>query len=255
MADPLVLSGSSINTFLDCGKKWDFAYVQRIKRPPRLKMLLGSAAHRAVELDLKEKMITGSDLPKAEVQETFRDEFVREAADTDDQTDDVGKMTDSGVKTVGVWHDKVAPVTHPAMVEQHVQYTIDGTVIDGTMDIVHEDGRVGDWKFTGRTPDKRGGTYLIPMVGYAIGYRRLTGKVESGLTLDFMVRTKEPKHVPISSGPVPDQSIVAYAGIVDDVVRSIEAGRFIPNGLRNGVCSWCPYTTICKPYQAAQIGG
>lgn len=253
MADPLVLSGSSLNTFLNCGRQWEYAYVQRIKRPPRLKMVLGSAAHRAVELDLVNKMETGEDLPRAQVQETFRDEFVRGATDTDDDTDDVGKLTDSGISTVGVWHDVVAPKTHPRLIEQHVQYKLNGTVIDGTIDIVHEDGRIGDWKFTAKTPDKRGGTYLIPMVGYAIGYRRMSGEVESGVVLDFMVRLKQPKHHPVSSGPVPDESIVAYAGIVDDVVRSIDAGLFPPTGLKSGACSWCGYRDICPAFRAASI--
>lgn len=252
MADPLVLSGSSINTFLNCARQWEYAYVQRIKRPPRLKMVLGTAAHTAVEQDLLNKMETGEDLPREQVQDTFRDEFVALAADTDDDTDDVGKLTDSGIDTVGVWHDVVAPQTNPLMIEQHVQFKINDHIVDGTIDIVHQDGTVGDWKFTGRTPDKRGGNYLIPMVGYAIGYRRLTGKVEGGVVLDFMVRLKQPKHVPIRSGPVPDESIVAYAGIIEDVVKSINAGVFPATGLRSGACSWCGYRDICPPFKASQ---
>jgi hypothetical protein len=251
MADPLVLSGSSINTYLRCARQWEYGYVQRIKRPPRLKMVLGTAGHTAVEQDLIHKMETGEDLPREQVQETFRDEFVELAKETDDDTDDVGKLTDSGIKTVGVWHDVVAPKTFPMMIEQHLQYKLNGTIIDGTIDVVHQDGRIGDWKFTGKTPDKRGGDYLLNMVGYAIGYRRMTGKVETGVVLDFMVRLKQPKHFPIASGTVPDESIVAYAGIVDDVVRAINAGLFPPTGLKSGACSWCGYRDICSAYAAS----
>lgn len=253
MADPLVLSGSSLNTFLNCPRQWEYAYVQRIKRPPRLKMLLGTAAHTAVEQDLVHKMETGEDLQRDEVVDTFRDEFVAISAEAEDDTDDVGKLTDSGIKTVGVWHDEVAPVTDPVMVEQHIQYKLNGTVIDGTIDVVKRGGRIGDWKFTAKTPDRRGGQYLLNMVGYGIGYRRLTGEIEAGIELDFMVRLKQPKHVPIVSGPIPDESIVAYAGIVDDVVRQINAGLFPPHGLRSGACSWCGYQDICPAYRAAQV--
>lgn len=252
-SDPQVLSGSSLNTFLNCPTQWEFAYVKRIKRPPRLKMLLGTAAHTAVENDLLHKMETGEDLPREEVVETFRDEFTTLSSDSEDDTDDVGKLTDSGVDTIGVWHDRVAPITDPKMVEQHVQYQLNGTVIDGTIDVVHKDGRIGDWKFTGKTPDRRGGQYLLNMVGYGIGYRRLTGEVETGIQLDFMVRLKKPKHVPVVSGPIPDESIVAYAGIVRDVVETIDAGNFPPNGLRSGACSWCGYQDICPAYRASQV--
>lgn len=253
MADPLVLSGSSLNTFMNCAKQWEYAYVQRIKRPPRLKMLLGTAAHTAVEKDLLHKIETGEDLPREEVVDTFRDEFVSLSADSDDDTDDPGALTDSGIKTIGVWRDVVAPATRPKHVELHVQYKLNGIVIDGTLDEVEEDDLIRDWKFTGKTPDRRGGQYLLNMIGYGIGYRQLTGKVESGIQLDFMVRLKQPKHVPVVSGPIPDESIHAYAGIVDSVVRSIEAGLFPANGLRSGACSWCGYRDICPAFRAAQV--
>lgn len=251
MAEPLILSGSSINTFLRCARQWEFAYVQRIRRPPSLKMALGTAAHSAVEKDLTHKMKTGADLPKEEVQETFRDEFVnKEAVDatTTDPKETIGTMTDSGIKAIGVWHDVVAPATAPIMVEQHVQFKIDGQVIDGTLDVVKDGGRVGDWKFVGRTPTS-GKTYAINMVGYAIGYRNLTGMKETGVDLDHIVRTKTPKHVPISSdGAIPDKSIRAYGRIVREVSESIEAGTFLPTGLQSNACSWCGYKDICDAY-------
>lgn len=258
MADPLVLSGSSLNTFLNCPTQWEFAYVKRIKRPPGLKMLLGTAGHTAVEQDLIHKMEHGSDLPREQVVETFRDEFTTLSVDADENDKDkdkIGQLTDSGIATVGVWHDKVAPETHPKHVELHVQYKLNGTVIDGTIDEVELDDRIRDWKFTGKTPDRRGGQYLLNMIGYGIGYRKLSGVIEAGIQLDFMVRLKKPKHVPIVSGPIPDESIVAYAGIVDDVVKTINAGLFPPHGLRSGACSWCGYKDICPAFRAAQVSG
>jgi hypothetical protein len=70
--------------------------------------------------------------------------------------------------------------------------------------------------------------------------------------LDHIVRTKEPKHVAISSpGPVPDSSIVAYAGIVDDVTRGIQGGHFPPTGLQGTACSYCGYKDLCAPFKAA----
>ena len=253
MADPQVLSGSSLNTFLRCARQWEFAYVQRVKSPPTLKLALGSAAHTAVEKDLTHKLQTEEDLSKDEIQTIFRDEFVKEAQDAvEGKGETKGSMTDSGVQAVGFWRDEVAPRTKPALVEQPVKFKINGTDITGTIDIVHDDDRVGDWKFTGRSPQS-GKSYVLNMVGYALGFRHLTGRMEKSILLDHIVRTKTPKHVPIESeGPVPDRSIQAYARIVGDVARQIDAGLFPPTGLQSNACSWCGYKDICSAYQASR---
>jgi len=208
-------------------------------------------------------MDTGDDLPQEAVQDTFRDEFVLEAEDAEEKPDKgetKGSMLDSGVLAVGAWHKTVAPKTHPVMVEQEIQFSLNGIPISGTIDVVNkddpldEDDTIGDWKFVGRKPSTAG-AYLLNMTGYAIGYRQLTGKVEKRVRLDHMVRTKDPYHFPIQSdGPVPDESIVAYAGIVQDVAESIGAGVFPPTGINSNACGWCGYKDICSAYRAAQVG-
>jgi PD-(D/E)XK nuclease superfamily len=164
-------------------------------------------------------------------------------------------MQDSGVKAVQFWHRVVAPTVHPAYVEQHIQFKLNGIVIDGTIDEVDADGLIRDHKFVGKKPSS-GEQYVLNMTGYAIGYRQLTGKVERGIVLDHVVRTKEPQHVAIPSDPdkirpVPDQDIVAYADIIDTVSRSIEAGLFPPTGLKSHACSWCGFAKSgdCRYYR------
>ena len=88
------------------------------------------------------------------------------------------------------------------------------------------------------------------MVGYAIGYRHLTGGLETGIVLDHIVRTKTPYHFQVKSdGPVPDESIFSFAGIVESVHDSIQAGSFPPTGLKSGACSWCGFKRECGYYQ------
>ena len=252
MAEPLVLSGSSLNTFLRCPRQWEYAYVYRLKRPPSLKQQLGISAHEAVELDLKQKVVTRTDLPVEELTEKFRDSFVPaalEAAENPKRGETRGSMLDSGVKAVGHWRKVVAPTYQPAMVEQHVQFAINGIPIDGTIDTVDEDDIIVDHKFVGKRPSS-GEMYILNMTGYGVGFRRLTGRIEGGIRLDHIVRNKEPDYVPIrSDGPIPDDAIVAYAGIVQDVRDSIMAGIFPPHGLKSNACSWCGYNDICPAYR------
>jgi hypothetical protein len=53
----------------------------------------------------------------------------------------------------------------------------------------------------------------------------------------------------MAGGPVSDEEIVRFANIVESVAHAIKAGRFVPNGLASGACSWCGYKAICPAYQ------
>jgi hypothetical protein len=255
--DPIdVLSGSSLNTLLRCGKQWEYAYVQRIKEPPRLKMILGTAGHEAAEVDLRQKIESRQDLPLDDVKDAFSTAFDREAVEAvEEPTKGLTKplMKDKGIRSVALWHEKVAPQVQPAMVEEPVNFIINGQPYTGTIDEVDEDDTIRDWKFTGKKPSSAD-SYILNMVGYAIGFRQKTGRVEKRLVLDHVVSTKEPQHVPIrSDGPVKDESIVAFANVVGDAQRMVAAGIFLPTGIKSGACSWCGYTKICPAYRSSPV--
>ena len=266
MAEPVVLSGSSLATFLKCAKQWELAYVYRIKSRPGLKMVLGIAAHRAIEITLEQKIKTKVELPLSDIQDAFVDTFKVEAEDAVEKPDKKETKPiyqDSGVKSLETWYRDVSPGVHPVMVEQNGQFTINGIPYDWTIDAVDAndaeawlDGHVGhdgenvvrDWKFVGRRPDGSS-EYILNMIGYAIGYRRLTGGIEAGVQLDHIVRLKEPVYVPIAGDTISDQDIRAFFSILDVTKKSIDAGLFPPTGLKSGACSYCGYFDICEYYK------
>jgi CRISPR/Cas system-associated exonuclease Cas4 (RecB family) len=256
MATPLVLSGSSINTYLRCPKQWEYAYVKAIKQPPTLRLAIGSAAHTAIEYDLTQKLETGVDQSLEQLQDTFRDEFEVESYGAEDEPKETkGQALDSGIKSVATWHADVAPDTHPLAVEQEIQFSINGIVVNGTIDVVKQVGFstiIGDWKFVGKKPSSAG-LYLLNLVGYVIGWREKTKQVEDGVVLDHIVRTKQPYHFPIEGGTIPDESISAYAGIVEQVAHGIQTDNFPPTGLQSNACSWCGYRDICPAFRAASM--
>jgi hypothetical protein len=253
MAEPVVLSGSSLNTFLRCGRQWELAYVQRLKRPPSLKMARGTAGHSAAEIDMRHKLETGEDLPLDAVLDAYRDAFVEETADSPENPDKKETkplFLETGLKGITVWREKVAPTIDPEYVEEPVQFTVNGIPYSGTLDLADKERKVRDWKFVGKKPDERSQDYVVNMVGYIIGYRQKTGMLEQGVVLDHLVLTKDPYHFPVvSEGPTPDESIFAFAGIVGSVHDSITKGAFPPTGLKSGACSWCGYKAECGYYR------
>ena len=139
MAEPVVLSGSSLNTYLRCARQWELAYVQRLKRPPSLKMALGTAGHFAAEVDLKQKIETHQDLPLDMVLDAFRDSWDKETIDSPevpDKKETKPLMLDSGIAAMKVWHAEVAPDVDPIMVEEPIQFTINDIPWSGTVDLV-----------------------------------------------------------------------------------------------------------------------
>lgn len=247
--DDQVFSASSVNTYIRCGKQWEFAYVYGIKSPPSLRAVIGMAAHEAVEINYRQKMASGVDLPVDDVLDAFSDAFDRivvDAVPDDKEATPDGK--DSGIKTVDLYHREVASTVHPVLVEEQIQFKVNGVPFSGYIDLVDTRRQIRDLKTVKSKPSRA--DYSLNMIGYAIGYRQAFGEQESAVQLDYVVRTKQPYYHPVpSDGPIPDTAISAFADVVTGVADAVQKGVFLPTGLNTGACSWCGYKEVCKPYK------
>jgi len=269
---PTILSGSSVNTYLRCGKQWEYAYVLQLKRPPSIKQGLGITAHEAVGMNMEQKILTYMDLPTEAVVQKFLDEWDALAPDIEDAVNEErvdeytgkksttrretkAKARESGIKAIQLHHTVVAPKIQPTFVEQPIQFLLDGEIDwSGIFDISDRHERVIDWKFVSKRPTD-GGAYILPMIGYALGYRHLTGGMEAEVILGHVVRTEEPYYVPLGSKePISDEAIRQFAHTVHGVKRAIDAGIFLPTGLQSHACGWCGYKDICPAFKAANGG-
>lgn len=247
MADLPLLSASSVTTYLRCGTQWWFAYVAAVKAPPTLKQARGIAVHKAVEVNMLQKMTSRVDLPVDDITDAYVDSFSGLADDIEEEKADIPAYKDSGVKLVRMHTKIIAPEIQPIWVEKPVQFNINGVPFSGQVDLLDEESRIRDTKTTARKPSADG--YILNMTGYAISYRQLTGAVETDTVLDYLVATTKPYYLPIAAGgPVSDEEIVRFANIVENVAHSIKAGRFVPNGLASGACSWCGFKAMCPAY-------
>jgi len=269
---PTVLSGSSVNTYLRCGKQWEYAYVLQLRRPPSIKQGLGIVAHEAVALNYEQKILTFQNLPEEEVVQKFVDEWnvievdIGDVVNVEGIDERTGKKTktrketkaqayDSGIKAVMKHHEEVGSLVQPVWVERQINFKLNDEIDwTGTFDLADNYGRVRDNKFVSRKPQDAG-PYLVPMIGYALGYRQISEDPETEIVLDNIVRTQEPYYLPLASGgPVTDEAIRQFAAIVTDVRRGIDAGVFNYNGLQSHACGWCGYADICPAYKAANGG-
>jgi hypothetical protein len=248
-----VLSASSVTTFLRCGQQWMFAYIAGIKSPPSLKAARGIAAHKAVEVDMLEKLETGLDIDEADMVDAYSTAFDAEVANgyRTDPGVTVGDIKDKGVELVQLYRREVAPTIEPLAVEMPIRFKINDVNWSGQIDLVQAGGNlspiVRDTKTTARRPSPD--SYLLAMTGYAIGARHALGEIERDVVLDYLVANKKPVYHEVRyGGPVTDEQIAQFAGVVGSVDQAIRAGRFVPNGLVSGACSWCGFQAMCPAY-------
>lgn len=259
MGDPTILSGSSLNTFNECPKEWEYVYLWRLERPPSFKMALGTAAHFAVEKAMKHRMESGHYPEIGAWEADFRDAFADETVNTEPRNskpeEGYEAHLDSGLRCVRFYATKIAPTIIPFAVEVPVRFTINGHIWTGMMDLVELVDtespirlRLRDHKFTSKRPDNPA-RYRWPMIGYAIGLRKKYGVVEEDVILDYIIRNKTPVHFPVAlGGPATDQDILDLAQEIEDVMAVIARGSFPPLGRDTGACNWCPYWNICPDY-------
>lgn len=255
MADaPIVLSASSVTTFLRCGQQWYLAYVEGVKSPPTLKQARGIAVHKAVEVNMQQKIDSRVDLPVSDMLDAYSTSYDSVGADGFAPDDNVtaGQIKDEGYKLVELHASQVAPSIQPVQVERPVQFDLNGIVFSGQIDLEDSEGRIRDTKTTARKPT--GESYILNMTGYALAKRQADGDTESDIVLDYLVATKTPYYLPIAAGgPVTDDQIVRFANVVESVAGSIRAGSFAPSGLVSGACSWCGYKAMCPAYDKRKL--
>ena len=267
----LILSASSVGTYLRCPKQWEFAYIYKERRPPTIKQALGIASHEAYDKDMTAKLATGENWPLALVQDAFSTDYDAKWRDgflkTKEEDEDPGAAKDQQIRVIRKYALDLAPLIEPVMVEQSFMIEVDGQLFSGTLDLasidrvvvdpetIREQIKVRDWKNTAQKPSDTS-KYVFGMIGYALGYRAITGTVEDEVQLDYLVRykVKDPGYFPVSSGgPVSARAIEGFSSTLLEVRDSIMKGSFFPAGLQNGACSWCGYKTICPAYAAARL--
>jgi len=267
----LILSASSVGTYLRCPKQWEFAYIHKERRPPTIKQALGIASHEAYDKDMTAKLATGENWPLSLVEDAFSTDYDAKWREgfsiLKENEEDPGAAKDQQIRVIRKYSLDLAPLIEPVMVEQSFIIEVDGILYSGTLDLasidrlfvnpetIRETIKVRDWKNTAQKPSDTS-KYVFGMIGYALGFRAITGTVEDEVQLDYLVRYKkqEPGYFPVSSGgPVGPRAIEGFATTLRDVRDSIMKGSFFPAGLQNGACSWCGYREICPAYAAARL--
>ncbi len=242
------LSPSRINTFLRCPMQYKFRYEDGLVLPPTSALTKGKTVHAGIAYNYYQKRESGKDLPLLEVADYTASIFEEEEENTDWGWDDPKSAKDEVITLTSLYHKEVAPQVFPVLVEEKVEVEFENLPYKllGYIDLVDADGLIRDTKTAGRSPSPFEVENSIQLTAYVLGYRALTGKTESGVALDYLIKTKSPKlaHYKATRN---EAQINFFLDLMEKVGRLIEMQIFYPNP-NNFTCNpkFCGYWNMCQ---------
>ena len=253
-APPQRLSPSGASTFEQCPRRWRFRYVERLPEPPGVEALVGTFAHRVLELLMQEAPSRRS---KEEAKRTARAVWPELAGGEDyrglELSDDEARefRWRAWRAMEGLWHLEDPAQVEVEATEEQVSVTLGEVPFRGVVDRLEreDDGLVvSDYK-SGRAPTARHAPERLQQVLlYAAAIAEQTG--EQPVRAQLLYLGQRVVATAVTSVEISDAvgrlestwSAIADACDVDDF-----AARPGP------LCGYCAYAEHCPEGQAENL--
>ena len=160
-----------------------------------------------------------------------------------------------GLRVVAAYLDSPEAMKgKPRAVEVLLKENIPGLSVPltGAMDLVESDYTPVDFKSAAAKPDKENAAFdhEIQLVSYQLLMEIATGQSPPSLDLVFLVKTKTPQIIRVSSPPADAHRKRRVIALLETAVKGIAASRYHPQpGMQ---CSWCQYKNECMAWLPAQ---
>lgn len=250
-------SSTSLNMIHRCGVQYAFRYLEGIKSPPGIAMLIGKGTGMAVEQDLKHKMAEGELLTLDQVKDAARDavnsEWLEEEPVLTKEEKEKGAATvkgetvDTCVTLAALHHNEIAPGIEPIAVEHAWRVEIPQASHDliGFMDVL-EEGRVRDLKTKAKKPSQNDMDRDLQLSTYALAHKVTRGTLPE-LYFDVLLKKKKPEAITLKTTRDADdlRQLIDRFLLACDVVKG---GVFMPAPTDSWMCSkkWCGYWDKCS---------
>jgi putative RecB family exonuclease len=253
---PEHISPTAAKSYLGCSLRFWFERVARIRKPTTPSLHLGKAVHAALQSFHLARWRGGDDSPEA-VANAYEAAFLRLEHDEGpvgfDDAAEREKCRLDGLRVVAAYLDSPEAMQgRPRAVEVLLREEIPGLSVPltGAMDLVTADYRPVDFKSAAARPDPPQAAFdhEIQLVSYQLLLEEATGETPPSLDLVFLVKTKSPQVIRVSSPPADAGRKQRVVHLLETAVTGIADGRFHPQpGMH---CSWCQYRRECLTWPA-----
>ena len=266
MSGTKIFSHSQLETLTKCGQQWYYRYVEGLRIPPAVRMVVGRAVDHSVNENLREKMKTDTELPLESARDLARDGLQREwdregvLLEEEEMAKGVkrakGDAIDRSVALAGHHHQKLAPSIRPTAVQREFRIAIAdyGITLKGYIDIEEGEQSVRDTKTSKKSPADIAAAESMQLTTYALAKKVLDGKIPKAVHLDYLIdrssnkraSARTPKHKIVSAVKT-EADFRPLLARVERALTVIESGLFMPAPIGAWWCSkdWCGYYNIC----------
>jgi hypothetical protein len=249
----LILRPSAINTFLECGAKYEFEYIDKLAVWNKAPLAFGTSIHEAFQINFSQKVLTKRDLPVEAVEDAFSSTFDTEFEQVDltDLVDETpGQIKDQGIKLIRKYQNDIAPRIIPVEVEQRIEVKFKNYDygLTGKIDLYDAYKKIRDHKTTSREVKKVSEPYKRQLSYYTLLEEAAGNKVE-GAAIDFLKRdTTDIRHKAVEVDR--KEALIRLQEVGDAITK----GVFIPN--RNSfLCTkrFCKYWNECERKHGGKV--
>ena len=252
------LSTSQLGTFQRCGEQWRRRYIEGDIIPPGIAARIGSGVHRAAELNWREKLASGKDLPLDTVQDAAADAYHAELQNgvffsPEERSGAAIAMAegkDTAVRLATVMRNELAPHIQPALVEQRVVLDIGLELpVVTVLDLYTKEGALRDLKTASKPwSEDKAHASAQPTV-YRESVRAITGTYPAMIAFDVLVNAKKGASLQTIETARTSDDLRIIVAQFEIMLNSIRAGIFPPAMADSWLCSprWCGYYYTC-PY-------
>jgi putative RecB family exonuclease len=247
---PNHISPTAAKSYLGCSLRFYFERVACIQKKTPAALHLGKAVHAALQAFHLARWRGGDDSPEtiaAAYDKAFHDLERDEGPVNFKKDEDREKCRLDGLRVVAAYLDSPEAMKEkPRAVEVLLEEDIPGLSVPltGAMDLVEGNFTPVDFKSAAVKPDTANAAFdhEIQLVSYQLLLEAI-GETPPSLDLVFLVKTKVPQVIRVSSPPADARRKRRVVTLLESAVEGIASDRFLPQpGMQ---CSWCQYRNEC----------
>ena len=253
---PVHISPSAAKNYLGCSLRFYFERILELPSRTSVALHLGKAIHAALQAFHLARW-RGQDDSVEAVTTAFEESFV--ALEREDGPVDYKdaaareKARQDGLRVIAAYLESPEALTErPRAVEVLLREKIEGLSVPltGAMDLVRQDLTPVDFKSAASrpTPQQALFDHELQLVSYQLMLEEVSGETPPALDLVFLVKTKMPQVIKVSSPPADHHRKDRVVRMLETAVEGIAEGRFHPQpGMH---CSWCSFRKDCLAWMA-----
>jgi hypothetical protein len=248
---------STLGSWLRCGESFRRRYIEGEIIPPGIAARRGSGAHKAAEVNHRQKIKSGIDLPLGDLKDAARDEYMRLIKDegvflTKDELPSKDKILNEGlnqtIQATEVYRAEVAPKIQPVRVEEKITIDVPGIAlpISGMLDAEDDKGFIQDLKVAKRK-NQEWADREVQVGFYYLLRKGSIGDWPKGFKYQFIIPNKTMLHEELTTYRNMKQIQVLFR-YIEQFLKDLKEGNFKPADPGSWLCNpeWCGYYRDCK---------